>query len=570
MESMGSISVEVEETVRWLTGVRPAPVLLLSGEPGSGRSELLLAAARKAGEQGALATVVHLDLTGFEEGPEGLVGFLSLWGQRRRAETDDRLAERLEGVADLAAELPPSTASAILLSLLLETEGAVESLGGQDPRDATRRLFERLTATDRVIVHVTRSSDLDAVTRRRLLTEAQRHPNLLLAISCDPRDTDEEVAPRAWVRRLSLVRTPRTSDVLLEPLRELMSGVDFRAAELLGRFIDLAALCGENVPCDLLMAYLEVTQEEREQLLDLIDDGLVAEEGAVEGDGRLFLDLQYGHPSFNGLLTYSFVTPALRQDLLDHVPPAKRKGLAGELLSFLRERIPVATRGLAHLFLSLADHLEDADLRRPYLRMLDWWVSPGDESALAALVGEELASARLEPKTVLEAVGRTTGTWPPPHRLALLAAVEGSSPSHSPVLGDVHYLRAVILRETGNPTEALEETRRALETAEASGASALTGAILTLSGVLSGDLGDFQEARRRFGQSLEVHRTVFGDSHPAVAACLANLAALHRHLGEREPARDFFAQAFEVARETQGEEHPFTQAVGKALEELGG
>jgi tetratricopeptide (TPR) repeat protein len=569
MESMESPQA-LEETVRWLTGNRPAPVLLLSGEPGSGRSELLAAAARKAAEQGAPAAILHLDLAGFEEGPEGLVGFLSLWGQRHRAETDDRPAERLERVAEWVAELPPSMASAILLSLLLETESAVDSLYSQDPRQATRRLLERLTATDRVILHVTRSSDLDAVTRRWLLAEAPSHPNLLLALSCDPRDSDDTVAPRTWVRRVSLVRTPRTSDVLLEPLKDLMGRVDFRAAELLGRFIDLAALCGENVPSDLLMAYLEVSQEEREQLLDLIDEGLVQDEDSVEDvGGRLFLDLQYGHPSFHGLLTYSFVTPALRQDLLDHVPPAKRKGLAGELLSFLRERVPVATRGLAQLFLSLADHLEDAGLRRPCLRMLDWWISPGDEDALSSLVGEDLAAARLDPKSVLEAVSRTAGTWPPPHRLALLAAVESSSQGRA-ILGDVRYLRAAILRETGNPTAALEETRRALEAAEAGGGSALTGAILTLSGVLSGDLGDFQESRRRFEQSLAVHRTIFGDSHPAIAACLANLAALHRHLGEREPARELFAQAFEMARETQGEEHPFTQALGKALEELGG
>jgi len=568
MESVAEIeSPAREETVRWLTGVRPAPVLLLSGEPGSGRSELLLAAARQAGEQGAPAAVLRLDLAGFEEGPEGLVGFLSLWGQRHRAESDDRLAERLEKAADLASELPPVMASAILLSLLLETEGAVESLAGRDPLQALRQLLERLSATGRVILHVARSSDLDAVTRRRLLAESQSHPNLLLALSCDRRDTDDEVAPRAWVRRVSLARTPRTSDVLLAPLRELMGRVDFRAAELLGRFIDLAALCGENVPSDLLMAHLEVTQEEREQLLDLIDEGLVEDEG-----GHLFLDLQYGHPSFHGLLTYSFVTPALRQDLLDHVPPAKRKGLAGELLSFLSERIPVATRGLAHLFLSLADHLDDANLRRPYLRMLDWWVSPGDEGALGLSLSEEIAAGRLDPKTVLEVVSRTAGTWPPPHRLALLAAVEGGSPPGQlqSCRGDLLYLRAVILREMAKPSEALEETRRALEVAEAAGASPLTGGLLTLSGILSGDLGDFKEARRRFEQSLAVHRKVFGDAHPAIAACLANLAALHRHMGEREPARDLFAQALTVARETQGEEHPFTQALGKALEELGG
>lgn len=555
------LSGAFEETVGWLTAPGPAPVLLLSGEPGSGRAELLAAAAREAGEDAP--AVLRLDLAGFEEGPEGLVGFLSLWGQRRRAETEDVLADRLERVAELAGELPPSMASAILLSLLLEGAGPVEALlePGRDSWGALRRLLDRLTAVRRSVVHVVRSSELDGVTRRRLLDEARRNPSLLLAFSCSARDSDGAVAPRSRVRRVSLERTPRDSDVLLEPLRDLTGRVGFRAADLLGRFVDLAALCGENVPSDLLMAHLEVTQEEREELLDLIDEGLVAEEG-----GNLFLDFQYGHPSFAGLLTYGFATPALRQDLLDHVPPAKRKGLAGELLSFLRQHVPVATRGIAHLFLALADHLDPGE-REPYLRRLDWWISPGDEDALTTLVREGLAASQVDPKTVLEVVNQTAGTWPPPHRLALLAAVESSSPDLAqPFTADVRYLRAVILRESGKPTEALEETRLALAAAEGSGA--LTGAILTLSGVLSGDLGDFAEARRRFEQSLEVHRTVFGDRHPTVAAGLANLASLHRHLGDREPSRELFAQAWELARETQGEDHPFTQALRKALEDL--
>src|SRR3954452_20681865 len=76
-----------DEAVRLLTGPGPAPVVLLAGEPGSGRAECLAAVARKVGETGSQVAVFPLNLEGFENGSQGLVGFLSLWGQRRQAET---------------------------------------------------------------------------------------------------------------------------------------------------------------------------------------------------------------------------------------------------------------------------------------------------------------------------------------------------------------------------------------------------------------------------------------------------------------------------------------------------
>jgi tetratricopeptide (TPR) repeat protein len=340
--------------------------------------------------------------------------------------------------------------------------------------------------------------------------------------------------------------------------------VDLQAADHLGRFLDLAALCGRNVPCDLLMAHLEVTTEEREELLDLIDEGLVGEE-----NGRLFFDHQYGHPSFAGLLVYSFLSPALNQNLLEHVPRDKRKRLASELLTFVRQRVPIATRGLARLFLSLAEHSGGAEEREPFLRMLGWWVSPEDADRLTAIVAGDLAAGKVTPESVLELADRSAGIWPPPHRLALLAALAAAGTSRA-AEADAHYLRAGLLRETGQPEEALREARLALAAAaEVHGpSSASCGAILTLTGVLAGDLGDFDRARADFQQSLEVHREVFGDPHPSVAASLANLAALHRHLGDLERARELFEQAHGIARQTQGDDHPFTQALQNARNEI--
>jgi hypothetical protein len=562
-----------EAILQILTEPGPSPVLLLSGEPGSGRAAALEDAARKAGEEGTPAAVMRLDLEGFEEGPQGLVGFLSLWGQRHQAETDEERAQRLERVAELAGEIAPSVAGAILLSLLLEREGPsgeTSDLTG-DRRESARRLLEHLSGTGRLILHVVDSAQLDAVTRRWLLEEARRHPNLILAFSCHPKDSndlDGAVAPGAEVRRLDFVRSWSDSAVHLEPVRDLLSRVDLQAADLLGRFLDLAALCGQNVPPDLLMAHLDVSTEQREELLDLIDDGLVE-----EGDQRLFFDHQYGHPSFAGLLVYSFLSPVLNQNLLEHVPRDKRKRLAAELLTFVRQRVPVATRGLARLFLNLAEHTEDPQEREPFLRLLAWWTSPEDAAGLTAILTEDLEAGRTKPEAVLEIADRSSGIWPPPHRLALLAALGPlsiTSKVSRSLQADAHYLRAGLLRESGQPAEALQEARLALDAAaEVHGrSSAPCGAILTLTGVLAGDLGDFDRSRADFQESLDIHRQVFGDRHPSVAASLANLAALHRHLGDTKQARELFDQSFAIARETQGEDHPFTQALQNARNEL--
>jgi len=523
------------------------------------------AVVRKAREEGAQIALLRLDLDGFEEGPQGLLGFLSLWGQRHEAETDEAAAERLERVAEIAAEMPPSMASAILLAVLLEQDGQVEISVGDDPRASTRKILDSL---GRLVLHVIDSAQLDAVSRRWLLDEAARQPRMVLAFSCHPNDLNVSVAPVEQVRRLEFEASGSAGSegaaVHLEPVRDLLARADLQAADQLGRFLDLAALCGRNVPSDVLMGHLEITTEQREELLDLIDEELVE-----EGEHRLFVDHQYGHPSFSGLLIYSFLRPALNQSLLEHVPRDKRKRLAGELLDFVRNRVQVGTRGLSRLFVNLAEHTGDAKAREPYLRLLRWWVSPEDVGALTAIVAAELETGKTTPEALLEIADRASGIWPPAHRLALLAALSEGEISR-PIQADSHYLRAGLLRESGQPKEALLEADQALKAAEEvhGQLSGPRGAILTLTGVLAGDLGDFERARADFEQSLSVHRQLFGERHPSVAASLANLAALNRHLGDTKQARDLFGQALEIAREVQGEDHPFTQALLKARDEL--
>ncbi|HSF41242.1 MAG TPA: hypothetical protein VLT87_15700, partial [Thermoanaerobaculia bacterium] len=253
------------EIERLLTAPGPSPVLLLSGDAGCGRTGLLEAAARAAG--GAI-TVLPLDLEGYEEDPEGLARFAGHQLARRADLDEETRAERLERVAPLVRQLPASLAGAALLSLLLrldEISGEILS-GGADPRQSLSALLARLSREGRLVLHVTASAQLTDTLRRRLLAEARANPGLLLALSCFPADPDDRVAPRA--ERLRLELEPLPTDDLSESAQDLVDGLELETADRLQRFLDLAALCGENVPAEPLFQHLELEEELREELLD--------------------------------------------------------------------------------------------------------------------------------------------------------------------------------------------------------------------------------------------------------------------------------------------------------------
>ena len=132
------------------------------------------------------------------------------------------------------------------------------------------------------------------------------------------------MAPRAERVRVDL--QPLPAGDLLEPVQELLHDRDLEIADRVQRFLDLAALCGQNVPAEILFHHLELDEEQREEILDLIDEDLVENEAL-----RLFVDHQYGHPSFPGLLTYAFLSPRINHALLEPVPDAKREQMSGEV-----------------------------------------------------------------------------------------------------------------------------------------------------------------------------------------------------------------------------------------------
>ena len=585
---------------RVLAAPGPAPVLLLAGEAGCGRTGLLEAAAGGAARQGRSTLVLPLDLDGYEEGFD-LSRFLDVQVTNRWELSDGERESLRERMLPLLQLVPATLAGAALVSLLLRLDDPMAvwkelptATAEGDARPALSGLLASLSREGHLVVHAVESAQITDPLRRWLFDETRRNPRFVLALSCAPADPDDRVAPRAESLRLDL--KPLPAGDRLDPLHELLHGLELAAADRMQRFLDLAALCGPNVPAEALFLHLELTAEQREEILDLIDEELVDAE-----DTRLFVDHQYAHPAFPGLLTYSFLDPLLRHALLEPLLPEKRARMAGELLEFLNQSVPTHTRGMALLRFTLASYLEDDQARQFFLRELRVWIGPGEVEDLEAEFIRGMEDGRTSARDLLGAARQTEGFWPSFRRFAFLEAARTRLQDIPPEERlELHNQRAEILRELQRTPEAVTEARAGLEearqvhgpdhpaTARAlnllgillneSGElteardlleQALTiqsrvpedanlGSILANLGMVYRGLGQREEARERLERALALHRKAFGDGHPAVAADLGNLATLERELGDPARALEYLRPTVEIARHLYGDGHPET------------
>ncbi|HEV2846535.1 MAG TPA: tetratricopeptide repeat protein, partial [Thermoanaerobaculia bacterium] len=331
---------------------------------------------------------------------------------------------------------------------------------------------------------------------------------------------------------------------------------------------------------------------------------------------RLFADHQFAHPSFPGLQTYSFLSPRFNHALLQPIPEDKRQRLATELLDFMDRSVPLHTRGMALLRLSLAGHAADAERRLGYLRDLRIWISENEVDDLADELATDIREGTLAAGDLFQRAREAEGRWPPHVRLALVEAVARETEGFAPgAITQLSLLRAETLREVGRKDEALQQARQALEHArEAHGAEHLSvAAALNMVGILEREGGDLQQAREHLEQALaiqnrdadprnlssilanlglalrdlgereearghllralELHRQIFGDFHPAVASDLNNLAMLAREMGDNQQALDFLRPVVDILRRIYGDVHPYTSQaltnVAGALRETG-
>ncbi len=625
-----------------LLGRKDGPaVVLLAGEKGIGRSYFCDAAAYRARQPGDEVGVWHLELEGFEPDTEHALGdFLEhlLEEEQRRSKTAREKTSK--ALVSLARTLSQTDAAASVLSLLWQFEEPLQRLGDmlsrpagghpgpqRDDSEMLRRLLDELTRERKLIVHVADPTQLRSRQRRWFVGQAERNPNLLLAISCRPQDETDEVVPSALVMRpprrfdfgpleptelrevldrrfapndfpeeliealwvygrgeparialkvQDLVEAEALvddgegawhlpeegigaeavvgefSEEFYEPIRELIAGLGELGVQLRD-FLILAALCGRDVPAELLCAHLRLTEEEAAELTDVIDDELVDELGVL-------WDLEFRHPAFPRINIYRFTHPLLPLVILDQVTELDAEMRAAALLPFLSERLPVARRAIARLFLAIAGHLDERD-REPYLRQLGWWIGMDGAEELVEGVKVGIESQEVDPELVWRVVNESERYWPPYRRLALLegysqAVVGDEEPTSVLPLDRVarfHTLRARLLVDAGKYDEALVDARQAREMARPGALEDATS--LDLEGLVLYEMGEAASSFHLLDRARRLFSDLLGPEHPSTLTSMNNLAGTLKSQGDLEGARELEDQALEARLRIQGPEH---------------
>lgn len=577
----------------------PPPVLLLVGEPGSGRYARLVAAAVSLRRSGRKIATLEVDLDGFEsDTDDSLARFLAA-----RVLIEPDLAERAALLAPLATALPRSHRSALLLAVLLARmpEGpGLEALIDLpfDPRAALVEALRARLPSDGRLALFARAEELSGPLATTLAGLADELPGFCLVLAVAPGDEAEVrfLLPERDPAELPLVADEEeaSANAPLEPLAAIFDRLELDAARELEAFLDGAALLAPNAPADVAAYLAGRGRDEAERLLDRVDDALA--DGAAE---RILWDFEYGHPSFPGQPVYRFARPELARAIVRRLLPEERQRRAAAAFERLAPTLPADSRGRTRLLLNLARTGRLAGPRRRLLAELALALDADEAAEAPRHVTALLACGALRPGELLAMVEGTERRWPTGRRLALVAALGGAELTAEEAAGQA-MLEGRFLAELGRIPEAAVGAHAALAAAEAAfaGDDPRIAAATNLLGLLLAQQGDFAgalpllertvavlgqaegldpgivagargrlgevlrrlgrpaDAREQFVLALEILRGAFGDAHPAVAAALNDLALASRDAGALDEAASFHRQALEVHRRALGQDHP--------------
>lgn len=453
--------------VEILRNDRPPSVVLLSAEAGIDPTDFCDAGRHQAGEEACETVVWHLDLDAFDpDGNDPLGDYLRvlLEEKQRHQEAARSAATESEPAAKALANTelrgPATDWAAALISLLWQFEDPLErfiealyepATAGdpaiRDDPETLRSALEQLTVHRKLLIHVENASHLTTSLRRWLIREAERAPHrLLLAISCGLPDETAAVASGASPppERIELRRDRAVSATVSRSLfEEVDERIEGELSEVLHDFLLLAALCGRYVSVGPLLVFLELDRETGDAVIDFLDDELVDELGWLA-------DLGFHHPAFPGHNVYAFTHPLLPRIILDRAPEGEQAMRAVTLLRFLEQRVPVARRGIARLFLNLACHLSERD-RRPYELQLAWWVGRDRVEELKAQITEAIERGDLEPEMVWR-IAQNPADGTPLRCLALLDAYARAMMGDNPASSTLTFDRQAALSLPPGPT----------------------------------------------------------------------------------------------------------------------
>lgn len=520
-------------------------MLNLAGLVGSGRADLLREAVGEA-RAGALRVIhARIDLDGWEPGRVKGSDFLAFQAAKHQAQPAEI---DLPDDANLAAVV---RAVAVLLSNDRE-----RLLAGDDLAD----LAANLAANERLLLDVTDSASLPSIVRERFLALAEQNPRVALALSTHPGDGHAKVARGRETVRIELMPldpgeiavvlnvdtaraeylgdayrgnrlvTRTAGDDESGPLAATIADVPEDRRKRIESFVHLAAICGENVPVHLLLDFLAVEADDRDEWIDLIDDHF-----GSDSDFALFAD-RFQHPSFPGQLIYGFADPGWVDVLRSRLPADSRSRLASQLLRAFVGTSPLDTRAAVRLAVELgrvAGEAHDSD-RMELERELCWWVGQQDLDAAREHLADEVRRGARTFSLCWTTVNSVQFRWPPARTLAVLAAASASGVPAS-LKAPIEAIRSGLQVDAGHFAEAETSALRGIEIAED---KLLESALMERLGAARRAQGRVDQAEKDFLRSHQLRMELLAEGDARVVPMLRQYAQVLRANGREGDAAE--------------------------------
>ena len=344
-------------------------------------------------------------------------------------------------------------------------------------------------------------------------------------------------------------------EAVLHRLREEGRGV---LAHRVAQFLKITGLCGSVVPVQLITHYLGFSEDEENELTNSIDEYFI---GNVEAS--LFQDLAYSHPGFPEFAVYAFANPVLQRVLVHRlgIDEHERVKVAARFYRHLQEVMPVRSRAVATLYVSVLEQANEEAKRQAMESELAWWVGVEEAEALQTHLTQRLKKRELDSEALWLLYERIKNRWPAYRRLAVLGAYR-EQPNGIPWNRASYWYHgyASTLYELGRYEEAKEAAREGISRLQESG-SPMEGALVSMRGAAEVALGFLKEAETSFRWALEILEKALGPNHPGVATSLHYLAGLYYAQGRYAEAEPLYRRALEIREKALGPDHPHVATV---------
>jgi len=517
----------------------------LAGHVGSGRADLVRQGAESARADGLRVLHARIDLDGWEPGRVSGAEFLTYQTTKHQVEPLDL------SLPDDA----PLGAVVLAVAALLASE--------RDPflgADDLAGVAGSLEPDERLLIEVVDSVSLPSIVRESFLSLSETNARVALSLAAHPNDGHGKVSRGRETTRIELMPldpgelvvasgvdpdraqalgdryggnrliTPLLVAAESDPLTDALAAVPEDHRKRMESFVHLAAICGENVPVHLLLDFLAVEPDDRDDWIDWIDDHLGA-----DSEVGLFAE-RFQHPSFPGQPVYGFANLGWVDVLRSRLPADSRARLASELLRAFVGSSPLDARAAVRLAVELgrvAGEAHDSD-RKELERELCWWVGPEDFEAMREHLAAELLQGVRNFQLCWTTINAVQFHWPPARTLTLLeAASSGSVPEV--LRAPIEAVRSGLMIEAGQPAEAETSALRGVELADD---KLLESALMERLGAARRAQGRGEQADQDFVRSHQLRMELLEEGDARVVPVLRQYAQVLRANGRETDAAE--------------------------------